>query len=66
VDKSLDLSEFILVNSRGDRKLNAFVYDFRYWRTKGAFANGGLGFLDVLLSATFSFLGTDNGKIAIG
>jgi amino acid permease len=38
------------------------LLQFRYWRTKNAFGDGGLGFIDVLLAATFSFLGTDFGK----
>ncbi|KAI8877404.1 hypothetical protein K501DRAFT_230301 [Backusella circina FSU 941] len=39
---------------------------FEYWKTKGAFANGGLGTIDVLLSAGFSFLGTENVALVAG
>ncbi|GAA5808397.1 hypothetical protein MFLAVUS_001788 [Mucor flavus] len=35
------------------------VIGFKYWNDPGAFAGGGLGTLNVLLSAGFSFMGTE-------
>lgn len=35
------------------------VIGFKYWTDPGAFAGGGLGVLNVLLSAGFSFMGTE-------
>ncbi|KAL0139089.1 amino acid permease/ SLC12A domain-containing protein [Mucor lusitanicus] len=35
------------------------VIGFKYWKDPGAFAGGGLGTLNVLLSAGFSFMGTE-------
>ncbi|RCI06460.1 hypothetical protein CU098_003796 [Rhizopus stolonifer] len=35
------------------------VIGFKYWSDPGAFVNGGLGTLNVLLSAGFSFMGTE-------
>lgn len=35
------------------------VIGFKYWKDPGAFAGGGLGVLNVLLSAGFSFMGTE-------
>jgi amino acid permease len=37
-------------------------YIFRYWKDPGPFVDGGLGFVSVLLSAGFSFQGTEVGK----
>jgi lysine-specific permease len=34
-----------------------------YWKDPGAFASGGIGTVSVLLSAGFSFLGTEIGMI---
>lgn len=39
--------------------LGGHVIGFQYWKDPGAFANGGLGTLNVLLSAGFSFMGTE-------
>ncbi|KAI8890794.1 hypothetical protein K501DRAFT_167815 [Backusella circina FSU 941] len=39
--------------------LGGHVIGFEYWKDPGAFAGGGLGTLDVLLSAGFSFMGTE-------
>lgn len=35
------------------------VIGFEYWKNPGAFAGGGLGTINVLLSAGFSFMGTE-------
>lgn len=39
--------------------LGGNVIGFEYWNNPGAFAGGGLGVLNVLLSAGFSFMGTE-------
>ncbi|CDH51449.1 lysine-specific permease [Lichtheimia corymbifera JMRC:FSU:9682] len=39
---------------------------FKYWKDPGAFVNGGLGFVSVLLTAGFSFQGTEIVGITAG
>jgi amino acid permease len=34
----------------------------RYWKDPGAFTQGGLGIVYVLLSAGYSFLGSESGR----
>lgn len=41
--------------------LGGQVIGFKYWQDPGAFVNGGLGTVSVLLSAGFSFQGTEIG-----
>ncbi|OBZ87110.1 Lysine-specific permease [Choanephora cucurbitarum] len=46
--------------------LGGQVIGFKYWKDPGAFVNGGLGTLNVLLSAGFSFMGTEIVGITAG
>ncbi|KAI8328799.1 amino acid permease/ SLC12A domain-containing protein [Choanephora cucurbitarum] len=46
--------------------LGGQVIGFKYWTNPGAFVNGGLGTLNVLLSAGFSFMGTEIVGITAG
>ncbi|KAG1471377.1 hypothetical protein G6F56_002154 [Rhizopus delemar] len=53
----------ICVTSGG---LGGQTIGFEYWKNPGAFNNGGLGTLNVLLSAGFSFMGTEIVGITAG
>ncbi|KAI9311043.1 amino acid permease/ SLC12A domain-containing protein [Dichotomocladium elegans] len=53
----------ILVSSGA---LGGEVIGFKYWSDPGAFNNGGVGFLSVLLTAGFSFQGTEIVGISAG
>ncbi|KAG1593359.1 hypothetical protein G6F47_009137 [Rhizopus delemar] len=46
--------------------LGGHVIGFEYWNNPGSFSNGGLGTLNVLLSAGFSFMGTEIVGITAG
>ncbi|KAI8349667.1 amino acid permease/ SLC12A domain-containing protein [Blakeslea trispora] len=46
--------------------LGGQVIGFKYWNDPGSFVNGGLGTLNVLLSAGFSFMGTEIVGITAG
>ncbi|KAI9316205.1 amino acid permease/ SLC12A domain-containing protein, partial [Dichotomocladium elegans] len=53
----------ICVTSGG---LGGEVIGFKYWKDPGAFVDGGLGFVNVLLTAGFSFQGTEVVGVAAG
>ena len=42
--------------------LGGEVIGFKYWKDPGAFVEGGVGTVSVLLTAGFSFQGTEIGK----
>lgn len=59
----MDLSMCILLAKSVIMRLMIDTLTSRYWKDPGAFVDGGIGLVSVLLTAGFSFQGTEIGNI---